>query len=135
MSDNKKDMKENSSKAAKNGKKEGFFAKVGKFFREYRSELKKISWPTFAEVVKNTLITLMVVLLVGIVVWAVDWGVGTLRDVLISKAHKVEMSDVLYGPSATDALEEAVSDADGAIELTQEQLQDLLNSVSGADAE
>lgn len=138
MSDNKKEMKENSS--SKSPKKEGkdsggFFSKVGKFFREYRSELKKISWPTFSEVVKNTFITLVVVLMVGIVVWLVDWGVSALRDTLIHSASKVEASDIFGDKtSATDAIEEAVSAADEAIELTEEQLAEMLG-VSGADAD
>ena len=136
MSDNKKEVKENtSSKSPKKDGKDGFFARVGKFFREYRSELKKISWPTFSEVVKNTLITLVVVLLVGIVVWFVDWGVSTLRDKLIHSASKVEASEIFGDKtSATDAVEQAVSAADNALELTQEELEAMLG-VSGTDAE
>ena len=139
MSDNKKEMKENSSSKApkKEGKDSGggFLSRVGKFFREYRSELKKISWPTFSEVVKNTFITLVVVLMVGIVVWLVDWGVSALRDTLIHSAEKVDASDILGGKtSGTDAVEDVVSSVDNAVELTQEELEAMLG-ISGTDAE
>ena len=134
MSDNKKDLKDNSSKAAKKDSKDGFLSRVGKFFREYRSELKKISWPTFSEVVKNTFITLVVVLIVGIIVWLVDWGVSALRDTLIHSANKIEASELLGKTSASDAIEEAVSAADEAVELTADQLAELLGQVSGTDA-
>ena len=134
MSDNKKDLKENSSsKSAKKDEKGGFFSKVGKFLREYRSELKKISWPTFSEVVKNTLITLVVVLIVGIIVWLVDWGVSSLRDTLITAASKVDASEIFNG--ATSASDAIVSAADEAVELTSEQLAELLGQVSGSDAD
>lgn len=130
MSENKKEIKESSSKAAKKEGK-GFFSKVGKFFKEYRSELKKISWPTFSEVVKNTLITLAVVLIVGVIVWLVDWGVSSLRDKLITVASKVDASELFNGEtSATDAI---ASTADGTLEMTPEELADLLGQTSGSD--
>lgn len=130
--ENKKDIKESSSKGAKKEGK-GFLGGIGKFFREYRSELKKISWPTFSEVVKNTLITLVVVLIVGVIVWLVDWGVSSLRDTLITAASKVDASELFSGDtSASDAIASA---ADEAAELTQEQLEDLLGQISASDAE
>ena len=138
MSDNKKQLKENASSksAKKDGKdsKGGFFSRVGKFFKEYRSELKKISWPTFSEVVKNTLITLAVVLMVGIVVWLVDWGVGTLRDTFITKAEKTDLSELTSKTDVLDEVENIVQDvasvADAGIDITEEAIH---NAVSGAD--
>ena len=95
-------------------KKESFFKKVGKFFREHRVELKKISWPTFKEVVKNTAITLVVVLIIGAIIWLFDWGVSALRDTLIYSVQ----GDV----SASDTTDE----------LTEEELQQLLDMFASA---
>ena len=69
-------------------KKENWFArtwgKVCKYFRELRSELKKVVWPTPKQVVKNTLIVLASVLVVGIFIWVFDFvateGVNALID-------------------------------------------------------
>lgn len=91
--------------------KAGFLSKVGKFFREYRSELKKISWPTFPEVLKNTGITLVVVVLIGAVIWLGDFIFGQARNVLIN-----------YEPatSATDTAD-ITNELDGAVSLTDAQ--------------
>ena len=48
-------------------------ARVGGWFREMKSELKKVVWPTFSKVRQNTLIVLIYVLLVGLVIWILDW--------------------------------------------------------------
>ncbi len=46
---------------------------VCKYFRELRSELKKVVWITPKQVVKNTLIVLVSVLIVGVFIWAFDF--------------------------------------------------------------
>ena len=120
MSENKKDIEKNdtsSKKPASAKKGGGFFARIGKFFREYRSELKKISWPTFAEVVKNTVITLIMVLILGIMIWVVDYGISTLRDTLITKKT-----------TETPIAETSSSDV-----ATQPDYSELLNLISGSD--
>lgn len=55
---------------------------ICKYFRELRSELKKVVWPTPQQVLKNTLIVLVCVLVVGVFIWLFDFvarvGVDTL---------------------------------------------------------
>ena len=71
-------------------KKENFFkrtwGKVSKYFRELRSELKKVVWPTPKQVVKNTLIVLACVLIIGVFIWIFDFvasrGIGALIDLV-----------------------------------------------------
>lgn len=53
-------------------KKEGFFARIGRWAREMKSELKKVVWPTKKQVVKNTLIVIACAVIVAIVVWLFD---------------------------------------------------------------
>ena len=95
MSDiSKKDtVKEEAAKSEKKEKKNGVFSRIGKFFREIRAELKKISWPTFAEVVKNTIITLVVVAIIGAFIAVVDIGLDKLRTWAISQAREESYSD------------------------------------------
>ena len=78
--------------AKKDGKKVSLWQKIAKFFREYKSEMKKISWPTFSEVVKNSMITLVVVLIVGVFIWLVDWGLTAGRDALLGKVSETVTS-------------------------------------------
>ena len=57
-------------------KKENWFkrtwGKVCRFFRELRSELKKIAWPTPKQVAKNTLIVVVCVAVLGVIIFVFD---------------------------------------------------------------
>ena len=57
-------------------KKANWFARtwggICRYFRELRSELKKVVWPTPKQVLKNTLIVLVCVLVVGVMLWLFD---------------------------------------------------------------
>ena len=44
----------------------------GKWFREMRSELKKVVWPSGKTVVKNVLTVLAVTLVIGACIWVFD---------------------------------------------------------------
>ena len=58
-------------------KKKNWFARtfgaICRYFRELRSELKKVVWPTPKQVLKNTLIVLACVLVVGVFIWVFDY--------------------------------------------------------------
>ena len=66
--------------AETNNKQPNFFArtgnKLGKWFREMKSELKKVVWPSRKQLINNTLIVLGAVLVVGIIVVFFDWVAG-----------------------------------------------------------
>ena len=49
-----------------------FFKRVGKWFREMKSELKKVVWPTPAQLAKNTGVSLVVMAGSAVVLWAFD---------------------------------------------------------------
>ena len=55
-------------------KKVSFFGKIKKFFRELRSEVKKIVWPSRKQVVNNTGIVIACVLGVGVIIWVLDFA-------------------------------------------------------------
>ncbi len=73
-------------------KKQNWFARawgsICRYFRELKSELKKVVWPTPKQVVKNTLIVLACVLVVGIFVWLFDLVAGTGISALIDAVKK-----------------------------------------------
>ena len=50
--------------------------KIAKWFREMRSELKKVVWPTPKQILNNTLISLSVMAVSAVAVWAIDWASG-----------------------------------------------------------
>ena len=53
-------------------------------FRELRSELKKVSWPTRADTLKKTGIVIVCVIVVGIIVWIFDGIASSVIDALLS---------------------------------------------------
>ena len=57
---------------------------ICKYFRELKSELKKVVWPTPKQVLKNALIVIGVVILVGAFIWVFDLVAQTLVTALIN---------------------------------------------------
>lgn len=53
-------------------KKPNVFKRLGSFFAKSWSELKKVSWPTFKTVLKNTGIVLLVVLFFSVLIFGFD---------------------------------------------------------------
>ena len=50
----------------------GFFKRIGKWFREMKSELKKVIWPTAKTLSNNTLIALGMMVISAVLVWGFD---------------------------------------------------------------
>ncbi|MBQ6847573.1 MAG: preprotein translocase subunit SecE [Clostridia bacterium] len=57
--------------------------RIVRFFRDYKSEVKKIVWPGWKDVAKNTLIVIVVCLIVGAFIWAVDYGLAKLLELIL----------------------------------------------------
>ena len=72
-------------------KKENWFNrtwhKVAKYFRELRSELKKVVWPTPQQVLKNTAIVVGCVIAIGVFIWVFDFVAQVGIDALIGVFH------------------------------------------------
>ena len=74
---------------ADTNKKPNFFVRTGrklsKWFREMKSELKKVVWPSSKQLVNNTGIVLAAVIVLGAVVFLFDWlasgGIGLLSNI------------------------------------------------------
>lgn len=46
---------------------------IGTWFREMKSELKKVVWPTPKQVYKNTCVVLVVCAIVAVIIGIMDW--------------------------------------------------------------
>ena len=58
-------------------------SKIVRFFKEVKSEMKKVVWPTRKQVVKSTLVVIASVVIIGIVIWALDYVFGLGLSTLI----------------------------------------------------
>lgn len=104
--------------AAKDTGKKSFhpIKSAGRFVREYRSELKKISWPTAKDTTKNAMITIGVILVVGVFIWVLDFGLSELRDLGIKKIPEwAAVSSTVDDVSGSDTvLDNLISETDTA---------------------
>lgn len=77
-------------------KKPGFFRRIAKFFREVKSEMKKVVWPTWSQTLNNTLVVIAFIILIGIFMAIVDFIFsGIVRGVVIGDFVK-SFTDALY---------------------------------------
>ena len=58
-------------------KKENWFQRkfsgLGKWFRGMKSELKKVVWPTWSQVLNNTLVVIVVSVVFAVIIGLIDW--------------------------------------------------------------
>ncbi len=54
-------------------KKANVFTKIKNWFVNMKAELKRVVWPSFKKVKQSTLVVLLFVLVVGAVIWILDW--------------------------------------------------------------
>jgi len=66
----------------KKGNKFGIWLK--NFFKDYKSEIKKITWPSREVTIKSTIVVLVCVITCGVVVGLLDFGLGKLVELLMS---------------------------------------------------
>ena len=81
MKDNKV-VKVEDKKVQQKNKKDNLFKRIGKKFKEVFSEIKKVSWPSFNKVVKQTSVVLGVVLMFMVVITLMDWGLSVLLELM-----------------------------------------------------
>lgn len=56
---------------------------IAKFFRESKSEIKKVVWPTPGSVFKNTGVVLSTIFIIGLFVFLLDVGLTSLLRLIM----------------------------------------------------
>ena len=75
---------ESNKKDKKSEKKPGVFARIGRWLRELKSELKKVQWPTKKQTINNTLIVIACVIVVGLFIWVFDFIAQGVINILLT---------------------------------------------------
>ena len=57
--------------------------RIVRYFKDYKSEIKKIVWPGWKDVAKNTFIVLAICLIIGAFIWVVDFGLAKLLELIL----------------------------------------------------
>ena len=89
VSEDKPSKDAKADKADKSGKSDkkkgpGLGKRMVKFFRDTKGEFKKIIWPTFPAVVRNTGVTLAMCAVMGLIIVVIDFGLSNLIKLLVS---------------------------------------------------
>lgn len=64
-------------------KKPNVFARLFKYLRDCIGELKKITWPTVSQTTKNFGVVLLVILIAGVLIFALDKGLYALLGLIM----------------------------------------------------
>ncbi len=81
------DKKASATKAAKatatkNGKKK---KSIVKYFKDARSEFKKVVWPSRKQVINNTIVVIVAMVVAGVAIWGVDSAFIAIQALMLGK--------------------------------------------------
>jgi len=80
----KTDSKPSASSSSSKKRKIKGSNRIAKWFREMRSELKKVVWPTPKQIVNNTFVALTVMTCAAILIWALDLVSGEIFVAIVT---------------------------------------------------
>lgn len=122
--DKKSDKKSDKKKSGKSPLKS-----IGSFFKGVRNEGKKVVWPKPLEVVKNTIVVLVVILILGLIIFGIDQGltqifkgVRNLAEERTTVAETTEataddaLANLLGGEDTPESEEDVVDELEEAVE-------------------
>lgn len=66
-------------------KKNSFGMKVAKYFKDLKSEFKKVVWPSKKDVFNSTSVVLLSIVIMGVFVFALDTGLLKLMNLILNK--------------------------------------------------
>ena len=65
-------------------KKEKLGGRIARWFREMKSELKKVVWPSKSQMINNVLVVIACVVVVGVFIWLFDAIAGLVVNGIIT---------------------------------------------------
>ncbi len=83
----KADTKKAASKTNAKKKKPNVFQRLWKYLIACKGELKKITWPTPRQTTKNFLIVLVVIIIMGLFIFALDRGLFALLGLVMGMSQ------------------------------------------------
>ena len=115
---------------SKNNKKEKSKDKKS-YFKNFKAELKKVSWPTFKQLVNNTTAVIVIVLITAAIVFVLDvvfetlnkYGVENLKAIVTSNSSEENTVEA-------EETAESVEDENNAEEITDEENSQETNTVT-----
>ena len=81
---NKAEMDSKATKSKSSAKTEKKKGGIKKYFKDLKSEIKKVVWPSKKQVINNTGVVLTVMVIVGLFLAGIDAGLGAAIKALLS---------------------------------------------------
>ncbi len=84
MADNEKNTAPAEKKAEKKPAKDkpGIGSRIAKFFRDYKAELKKVTWASREDTMKNTVVVAVTIVIAGVAIGVLDFAFTKGLDLL-----------------------------------------------------
>ena len=73
------------------------------FFKDFKSELKRVIWPTPKQLFNNTVAVISIVLIVAVIVFALDFAFTKLNEHGIEKLKSVVVTNTETNTTATNS--------------------------------
>ena len=83
--DKQSNVKKDNVKKVKENKKS--------YFKDFKAELKKVSWPTFKQLVKNTSAVIAIVIFTAVIIFVLDVIFESLNNYGVNKLKELVTSD------------------------------------------
>ena len=71
----------------------GVGAKVKKFFKDFKGEWKKVTWPSRKTVLNHAIVVIVIVIVVGLVIFGFDTGLSAIIDGLVDLAKNKDAAE------------------------------------------
>ena len=84
------------------------------FFKDFKAELKKVVWPTPKQLLNNTIAVIVIVLVIGIIVFALDLGFELLNKYGINKMQAQLQESFSNNVESTNTTSENANSTDEA---------------------
>ena len=91
----KKDKKTDAPAKKKGNGLKGVGAKIKKFFKDFKGEWKKVTWPSGQTVLKNSLVVIVIVTIMGVALFAIDTGLSAIIDLLVGLAKDSDTKEMM----------------------------------------
>ena len=111
---------------------------VKKFFKDFTGTCKKIVWPTGKQVIKNSLVVLATIIVIGAIVALIDFGLTKIFD--LGEQGVVSLAEYVGDKDATETDAAEGDDASQAAEdllagLTEQAAEDGADEAADAAAD
>jgi preprotein translocase SecE subunit len=128
------DKKATDKKVKKKSKKNPFKS-IASFFKSVKSEGKKVVWAKPKEVLKNTIIVLIVCVIVGVCIYAVDTGLSLCMKGIKNLAENTTVSTDADETEDTDTEDTEDADTEDTEDTDTEDTDDTDDTLISIDEE